>query len=84
MTKKNKDSTKLELDGKKFKEKKKKRKNFVVRDFTREIKRVKWPENRQYFKLFVYVIIFLLVTTLFFFGIVTGFTQLFNVLGIGV
>lgn len=84
MTKKNKDSTKLELGGKKIKEKKKKRKNFVVRDFTREIKRVKWPENRQYFKLFVYVIIFLLVTTLFFFGIVTGFTQLFNVLGIGV
>lgn len=84
MTKKNKDSTKLELGGKKIKEKKKKRKNYVVRDFTREIKRVKWPENRQYFKLFVYVIIFLLVTTLFFFGIVTGFTQLFNVLGIGV
>ncbi|AAT27632.1 preprotein translocase subunit SecE [[Mycoplasma] mobile] len=66
------------------KTKMKKRKNFVFRDFTKEMKRVKWPESKPYFISFVYVIIFLILCTLFFYGIVTGFTQLFNTIGVGV
>lgn len=56
-------------------------KPYVMRNFNKELKRVKWPTERKHNKNFFYIFIFILFLTGFFALISLGATELIELMG---
>lgn len=56
-------------------------KPYVMRNFKKELKRVKWPTEKTQHKNFIYIFIFILFLTGFFALISFGATQLIELIG---
>lgn len=56
-------------------------KPYVIRNFKKELKRVKWPVEKNHNKNFLYIFIFIIFLTGFFALISFGATQLIELIG---
>ncbi len=56
-------------------------KPYVMRNFKKELKRVRWPIQKKHNKNFLYIFVFVLVLTGFFALVSLGATQLIEIMG---
>ncbi|AWX69533.1 preprotein translocase subunit SecE [[Mycoplasma] anseris] len=57
-------------------------KESTMKNFAKEVKRIRWPKTKKVWKWFGITIVFLVVLAVFCFLITLGFTSLWNVIGI--
>ncbi len=58
-----------------------KMKPYVIRNFKKELKRVRWPIDKHHNKNFLYIFIFIILLTGFFALVSLGATQLIELIG---
>ncbi len=56
-------------------------KPYVMRNFIKELKRVRWPTDKQHNKNFLYIFIFIILLTGFFALVSLGATELIKLIG---
>ncbi len=55
-----------------------------IKGFFKELKRIRWPEGKEAWKVFVISLIFVIISSLILFVITFTFTNIWNSLGVGI
>ncbi|MCR8613367.1 MAG: preprotein translocase subunit SecE [Mycoplasma sp.] len=53
-----------------------------IKRFLKEFKRMKWPTTKEFFFFFSLSLVFLIITSLFFYGVSLLFTHLWDSIGV--